>query len=78
RPLTAKTPDFWAPLGVCKVENAQNCAFSLSFGLKPHRLIGNFQKLQFLEVFRLKIRVSQPVGLETARKPKNNRFLELP
>ncbi|MDR0585179.1 MAG: ATP:cob(I)alamin adenosyltransferase, partial [Treponema sp.] len=32
RPLTAKTLDFWAPLGVCKVENAQNCAFSLSFG----------------------------------------------
>jgi hypothetical protein len=39
RPLTAKPPDFWAPLGVCKVENAQNCAFSLSFGLKPHRLL---------------------------------------
>jgi hypothetical protein len=22
-----------------QVENAQNCAFSLSFGLKPHRLL---------------------------------------
>jgi hypothetical protein len=39
RPLTAKIPDFWAPLGVCKVKNAQNCAFALSFGLKPHRLL---------------------------------------
>jgi hypothetical protein len=29
-------------LGVCKVENAQNRAFSLSFGLKPHRLLGYF------------------------------------
>jgi hypothetical protein len=40
--------DFWAPLGVCKVENAQNCAFSLSFGLKPHRLLENSKILRFL------------------------------
>ena len=39
RPLAAKISDFRAPLGVCKVENTQNCAFSLSFGLKPHRLL---------------------------------------
>ena len=40
RPLTAKIPGFRASLGVCKVENAQNCAFSLSFGLKSRRLLG--------------------------------------
>ena len=45
RSKAAKIPDFRAPadlgpMGVCKVENAQNCAFSLSCGLKPHRLLG--------------------------------------
>ncbi|MDR0583248.1 MAG: hypothetical protein LBG57_02720 [Treponema sp.] len=52
RPLTAKTPDFWAPLRVCKVENAQNCAFSLSFGLKPHRLLGEAPVLAELSMVK--------------------------
>jgi hypothetical protein len=61
--------DFWAPLGVCKVENAQNCAFSLSFGLKPHRLRkyprfqDQFVRVDLARVVPGKAYLFQPAGV---------------